>query len=478
MSIRSTRIVRNFSWLSIAQLASRFLAFITTIYLTRTLGVEGFGVIVFATAALPYASLIIDFGFQSLGPIKVARDPLAAPNFVKMIIGIRLGLSVIAIIILLLFIQVAAISNLTKIVTLLYGISLLAHTFDINWVFLGSEAMRPAAIAEVFSQVVMLVGVLFYVNNPDDVINVPIIFFVSRFTSVVFLLVRFKQSYGGIWPKVPLEDFRRIFLEVIPFAASGVVGTILQSTDIVLIGFWLGLEGTGLYGAARRITWLPILLATAYFQALRPILARAFIDGIKTVENLLERSMRLISASSVGMVIGGIIVAESLTNFLFGSEFAAAVFPLRVLLISIGLFLIARHYRLLLITFNLQKIDLKIMVIVTTANLTLNVLLINRYGLLGSAIAASVSETIYLAFGYYYTRKFVGYVPFLRYLGKPLIAASVMALGLYLSQPLHVVVRIALGGGIYLTILFLLKTINRKDIRQIKEALFPEKMTQ
>ena len=41
--------------------------------MTRTLLAEGFGDVVLATSLLAYAALIVDLGFDALGPLEVAR---------------------------------------------------------------------------------------------------------------------------------------------------------------------------------------------------------------------------------------------------------------------------------------------------------------------------------------------------------------------------------------------------------------------
>lgn len=107
---------------------SRLLVFALIVHLTQTLPVNQFGIITFATNVLLYANLIVDCGFDILGPLEVARRTEPLPLLVSTVVSFRLLLVVPAFIALALFTWLAPIPLFTKHTVLLYGLSLLGQT--------------------------------------------------------------------------------------------------------------------------------------------------------------------------------------------------------------------------------------------------------------------------------------------------------------------------------------------------------------
>ena len=64
---------------------------------------------------------------------------------------------------------------------------------------------------------------------------------------------------------------------------------------------------------------------TAYYIALRPLLARAAVEGFPIIAPFLRRSIPLALAFGIGISVGGILLAESFTDLLYGVAYRAAV---------------------------------------------------------------------------------------------------------------------------------------------------------
>jgi len=223
-----------------------------------------------------------------------------------------------------------------------------------------------------------------------------------------------------------------------------------------------------------------ILITVAYNTALRPTLAQAYVQGFHTIEDLLNRVMRISSAIAVGAAVGGILIAEPLVLLLYGKAYLPAVPALQILLVLFGLHMVSRIYRVLLISFNRQGNDLRIMSLAAVVNIVLNVIVIKQWGIVGAAWANLACEFLILILDYISAQKFVGKVPLGRYLWKPAICAGLMIPVIQLSHSLHLILQIILGGSVYVAMLFLLRAISMDDARVIlkkrakKNKLTPE----
>ena len=65
----------SFTWLAAGASASRVLQFVVTIYLTRVLLVDAFGLFRFVQAFLWFGIILTDFGLSTIGTREVAKSP-------------------------------------------------------------------------------------------------------------------------------------------------------------------------------------------------------------------------------------------------------------------------------------------------------------------------------------------------------------------------------------------------------------------
>ena len=396
---------RNFVILSAAQTLGRLLAFAVTVHLTRTLLADGFGAVAFATSVLAGAALIVDLGFDSLGPLEVARGRTPVPALAQTVVALRLMLTAPALLGLALFTWLTPVAASTKAVVLLYGLSLLANAVDLNWVFLGAERMGAVAVAELVQQGLIAAAAFTLVREPDHLLRMPFLFLGGRVAAVLWLIVSARRRWGALFPSLDRALLRTLVPAALPFAGAAAVAVVLTYFDLVLVGVWLGTAAAGLYGAAYRVLWLPTMLITAYLTALRPSVARRAADGPAPLLLLLGGSAPIVVGLGLAAAGAGIVLAPTIVDLLYGPPYRAAVAPLRLLLLSFALLVVSRHYRLVLVASGRQATDLKIMGSAALLNVALNVWLVPRAGLIGAATANVASEAAILAAVLWATRR-------------------------------------------------------------------------
>jgi O-antigen/teichoic acid export membrane protein len=387
---------RNFAVLSAAQTIGRLLAFAVTVHLTRTLLTDGFGAVAFATSVLAGAALLVDMGFDSLGPLEVARGRVPVATLARTVVALRLILTAPALVALVLFAWLTPVSATTKAVVLLYGLSLLANAVDLNWVFLGAERMGASAAAELAQQALIAVGAFALVREPEHLLRMPLIFLAGRAAAVGWLAVSARRQWGALRPSLDHALLRELVPAALPFAGAAAVAVVLTYFDLVLVGLWMGTTEAGVYGAAYRILWLPTMLVTVYLTVLRPSVARRAMAGPASPLSLVGPSAPAVVAVGVVAAAAGMLFAPALVDALYGAPYGGAVAPLRLLLLSFALLVASRHYRLVLVASGRQALDLRIMSAAAVVNVALNLWLIPRAGLVGAAAANVASEAAIL----------------------------------------------------------------------------------
>ena len=100
------RITANFASLLASQAISRLLQLVIFVYLARVLGKDDFGVFSFALAFALVIAIIADFGLSSILVREISRDKKSASKYLSNSLAIKIFLSVIAIMLSFLFLNI------------------------------------------------------------------------------------------------------------------------------------------------------------------------------------------------------------------------------------------------------------------------------------------------------------------------------------------------------------------------------------
>jgi O-antigen/teichoic acid export membrane protein len=260
---------------------------------------------------------------------------------------------------------------------------------------------------------------------------------------------------------------RRLLPAALPLCGSSAVALVSANFDLVLLGLWLGAGAAGIYGAAYRLVWVPIMIATAYQVALRPSVCRASLVGHAQVEAVMSGSMRIAAAVSFGIVLGGSLLARPLIDAIYGPGYRAAVEPFIFLLTSFGLMVVSRCYRTLLIASGHERIDFRIMAVSAAINVILNLCLIYPLGLTGAALATVASECAVLVLGYLAICRYVHRLPLPWRPTRTLVCATGLLLTLLLTRSLPLFFQVGAAGSVYLLCLVAVRLIHPAEVRAL-----------
>jgi O-antigen/teichoic acid export membrane protein len=107
-------------------------------------------------------------------------------------------------------------------------------------------------------------------------------------------------------------------------------------------------------------------------------------------------------------------------------------------------------------------------------NFGLNIVLIPIYGILGAAISTLIAYIFYFIFMYYQTTKYLKINLMMFFIIKVLIASIVMWFFILILNPIGIIgiiFSIFIGGGIYFSIIFLLKGFRKNELKIITEII-------
>ncbi len=442
----------NILSLGTSEIVARGIAFFGIAFIARKLGPEGFGIIGFATAFYSYLGLAVTAGFNDVGAREVASRPNEAANTAVNVSVVRFAVALIIFVAVSLFVLLFEIRENTELVILLMSLSLFALAIDTSWVYKGLERNHRVGIAVILGQVLYVGALLLFVKDVNDVLIVPLAQFVGEMSAALLLLIPLLIPFGKI--KLNLREGWQLLQSSGYLTVTRILRAIIYSFDIVLIGFWLGEREVGLYTAPYRICFVFVAIAAAIHISYLPSITRAFADGTGQAQEVANRAINLGATIAAPMVVGGMILAAPLLEFIFGAEYIEGAMAFRLLLLSIGfIFIHAVNHNLLLVSHR-TKTEMKIYMIAAAINILLNLIFIRRYGIVGAATVTAIAEGLTLSMGLFVLYQAGIHLKILRMIFPPVIASLFMGAIIFaFGSGQMLFALLAVGGISYLIFL-------------------------
>jgi len=191
--------------------------------------------------------------------------------------------------------------------------------------------------------------------------------------------------------KFDIEKLHVLLSFSIPLVFTKGVWFLMNNADTLMIGYFSDESAVGLYAAAFSLAVFVRMVLGASGALFMPNLAKLYEnDQLTDLQSVYRRTTKWMIVLSLPVMIGNLGFPDVLLS-LFRQEFVSASLTLGVL--SVGVF---SHVLFGLNSGALKSIDrprilLYNNILVLVLNLILNVILIPRFGILGGAVATSVS---------------------------------------------------------------------------------------
>ena len=220
----------------------------------------------------------------------------------------------------------------------------------------------------------------------------------------------------------------------------GLGGHVYNWMDVIVIGFFLSQAAVGAYELAWRLTTTAIMFSTVFARVLFPQLSAWQADGaVEKVRDLISDAMTVSLLLIIPSVVGVAVIGREILGVIFGLENTIAAAAFLVLMVEKLPQAVNLVFDKAIQAFDRPKYGAIATVISLSMNITLNVVLVPRYGLVGAAAATLLSVIANTAIlGYYLGRLTTVRFP-VRDVGWAVLAALGMGLGLVgLTQVLPV----------------------------------------
>lgn len=474
-------------------LIAAFFSYIFRIILARNLSLKDFGLFFAIVAFLGIINIFRDLGIGQGAMYYIPRfiakkQSLKVKGFIDTVFKIEFWTSMISMLILIALADFLVQNYFHyggTLTIILFAIAYFFNSLELNIQILFN-AFQEQKIYAIHNLLRTLLILVFAALASFTAYKSDVNFYVSaQLLSYLIIMIIFGLIfYKRIYPKDAIKSknnmpFKELFMFGLIATGSQLCYFFITTTDTVFLTYMTNLEMVGLYNAVIPIVTLLLYLTMALSTVITPriseLTAQKKFDDIRF---LWEKSIKYILIATLPLIGLLILYPQLILRLMFGESFVAASTTLMIMGSGIIFFGLSQINMGFLMSIIGPRKNLLVYAVATVANIILNLILIPRYSIEGAAIATIISYTLLFLISTVMLIRIINMR--LNILGFIMIGMATLAYMLSvnylknaLSMPLFVELTVIflLSGMVYLLLLFVLRVITIREIKDIRRAI-------
>jgi len=389
-------LVRNFTSLSLLQLANYIFPIITLPYLVRVLGPEKYGLINFATAFTAYFNIITDYGFNLSATQEVSvnrNNKEKVSEIFSSVLIIKILLFLLSTVILFLVVIIFPLFRSDYDLYAITFIGVLGTVLFPLWFYQGIEQMKYILIINVVVRAISIVIIFLIVKVENDYLLLAIIYTVTQLLigiiGLIFAIRKYELKYLLSSKNQLIDQLKKgwdLFL-------SSIWINLYTTPNVFILGLFAPNNVVGYFAAANkiRIAFQGILssMSQSVFPYVNKLLSESYQKFISFNKKLLKISV------TVGVIISVFLFlfAEPIVNIVLGSEYSASIIVLRIIAwLPLIIFLSNVFGIQTMLPLNYHKNFAKILFFAAVINLIISFLIVPMFLAIGTSISVLITE--------------------------------------------------------------------------------------
>jgi len=474
----------NFVMNAALQIATVIFPLIIFPYVSRILGPEGIGSVTYAMTIVSYFMLVAMLGIPTYGIracAQVREDKDKFSKIVQEILLINVIVAGITLVVYLIALNTIAEMKSDKILYIICGSNLILNVLGMNWVYSALEEYRYITVRSIIFKLIGLILTFLLVHRKSDHLTYAGVTAFATAGSNIFNFINLRK-YIRIkrYPRATY-DLRRHIKPIFSFFGMGIAISIYSSIDILMLGNIQGDTAVGYYNAAVKVQSCLLMVVVSLGTVLLPRMSYYYKHDRSAFVNVERKAIYSIMWMAVPLMVFFMIFAPETIWLVAGSEYEAAIMPMRILMPIVLLTGLTNNLgNQILIPSNKEQKVMISTIVGAAVNIALNFLWISDFGVNGAAaatvmavIAVLITESVFVG------KEFRKMLIQLRYF-KLLMALIVSMTGMIWVKSLELTEfwKITLGFGssamIYISVLFVLKEqvvreVTRQFLRRTRE---------
>lgn len=322
------RLFKNTAALIIMQLFTYVAPFIVLPYLSRTLGADGFGLMIATLSLTVIANVCTDFGFNLSATYVISRKQNQTRYISKIITAIyALKLALLALVFVAIALYLIFAVNYTPMAIAAIYLTVFFQAFMSPWLFQGIEKMKLITYSTIASRLVYVVIIFLLVKNKGDYDLALMCNAIA--TMLACFLANWLIKREGFYLAKPSKRLLKLMLaHSSQFFASRVALQASSSISVLVLNTFVTPAQVGIYGASDKLFNAFKSLINPFSQALYPYMANTGNTKLLFKVTVLLGLAMLVPASI------GFYFAEEVITLIYGIDFIESASILRIFIVT------------------------------------------------------------------------------------------------------------------------------------------------
>jgi O-antigen/teichoic acid export membrane protein len=386
----------NTSWLLFEKIIRLILNFFVMVAVVRYLGPDEFGLYSYSISFYGLFVAFISLGLENISIRELVKYPNKKDEILGSVFYTQLVGAVIAILFISLALLVTSEELFTSVLILIISASSFFQTFNVIDYYFRSTVKAKYSVYVLFSSVLIISAIKLTLI----IIKAPLIYFVIAYAFefvinsigyfIVYHLQKLKISKWRFDKKLALSLLKDSW----PLVLSGVVVSIYMRVDQVIIKKMLDAKEVGFYAAAVRLSESWYFIPVAISNAIFPAIVNAKNISLELYKSRLQKLYDILAWMAIGISIPISFFSTDIIILLYGKDYLPSAMILTIYIWAGAAVFLGVASSQYLVTENLTKISLFRTSLGMIVNVILNILLIPKYGIVGSSVATLISYSL------------------------------------------------------------------------------------
>ena len=464
------KVIKNYLYNLSYQILTIILPIITVPYVTRIFTSEDLGNYGFYNSIVSYFSLFAMLGIGIYGTKQIAAARNVSSTFWN-IYAIQLTASILALFVYV--ITLVSIPKMSGMVPIILGIVLLTKMIDISWLFTGKEDFKKITLRNTMVKVAGVISIFTFIKSSEDLYLYIFLIVIFDFLGQFVMWIPAKKfiKRPSFDTKIIKKNLHPIVLLFLPQVAISLY-VVLDRTLLGLLGSY---SDVGIYEQGQKLTSILLTVVSSLGAVMLPRIANLLSERKeKEAQNMVRFSFILYNLIIFPMIFGLIAINEVFVRLFLGQNFQDVKYVLYIIVFNI-MFIGWTNilgYQVLVVR-NKNKEFMLSTTIPAFVSVAVNIAVIPFFGYIGASITSVVVEFLVFAIQWYYSRNIINKnLLFNKDLAK-IICSSLVMFGVVMLCKIMLgfdgivglVIYLVVGGISYLAMIFLLKTVNIREMK-------------
>ena len=464
------KVIKNYLYNLSYQILTIILPIITVPYVTRIFTSEDLGNYGFYNSIVSYFSLFAMLGIGIYGTKQIAAARDVSSTFWNIYV-IQVAASILALLVYIIVIY--SIPQMSGIIPLILSITLFSKMIDISWLFTGKEDFKKITLRNTMVKVAGVISIFTFIKSSEDLYLYIFLIVIFDFLGQFVMWIPAKKfiKHPSFDTKIIKKNLHPIVLLFLPQVAISLY-VVLDRTLLGLLGSY---SDVGIYEQGQKLTSILLTVVSSLGAVMLPRVANLLSERKeKEAQNMVRFSFILYNLIIFPMIFGLIAINEVFVKLFLGQNFQDVKYVLYIIVFNI-MFIGWTNilgYQVLVVR-NKNKEFMLSTTIPAFVSVAVNIAVIPFFGYIGASITAVIVELLAFTIQWYYCRNIINKnLLFNKDLAKIICSSLVMfgtvmlcKMTLGLDGIIGLIIYLAVGGISYLGIIFLLKTVNIREMK-------------